>query len=103
MISFALGELKCPSLEYVYNMTWAEFRIRLHAWERIEEKELFLLRELAWVTYIAPHQDPKKMKKSKDSFWRLKRKGDNALNERMKSRMKEAIDKYKEEIKQKNG
>ena len=34
----ALGELKVPTLEQVYNMSWAEFRIRLFAFKRIELK-----------------------------------------------------------------
>ena len=72
----ALCELECPSLDYVFHMTWAEFRIRLHGWIRKEERELHKLRELAWITYIAPHQDPKKLKKSKESFWPMKKHRD---------------------------
>ncbi len=55
-------------------MTWAEFRIRLHAHRRMELSTMYKIRELAWVTYIAPHQNPKKMKKSIDSFWKLEPK-----------------------------
>lgn len=43
-------------------MTWAEFRLRLLAYNRMQENELYKLRKLAWVTYIAPHQDPKKLR-----------------------------------------
>ncbi len=35
---------------------------------------MYKLRELAWITYIAPHLNPKKMKKSKEAFWKLESK-----------------------------
>jgi len=66
-----IGELGCPSLEYVYEMTWSEFLIRLHSYNRQEERQWMKVRELAWITYMAPHQDPKKIKKSIKSFWPL--------------------------------
>ncbi len=55
-------------------MTWAEFLIRLYAYKRMELKQMYKIRELAWVTYIAPHQNPKKMKKSINTFWKLEDK-----------------------------
>jgi hypothetical protein len=63
VISFALGELKVADLETVYDMTWAEFQIRLFAYKRMDLYEWEKLREIMWTTYIAPHQDPKKMVK----------------------------------------
>ena len=79
-------------------MTWAEFRIRLDGFLRDQEREWFKVRELAWITYIAPYQDPKKMKKSKESFWPLgKKKG---VTDEMKQRILEAQKRYQEE---KNG
>ena len=69
MIAFSLGELKCPDLDFVYAMTWAEFQIRLFAYKRQDLYEWQKLRELMWITYIAPHQDPKKMTKSKNKFF----------------------------------
>lgn len=69
MISFAVGELGC-NLDYAYyEMTWAEFRIRSFAFLRMQKREEYKLRELAWTIYIAPYQDPKKMKRSKKAFW----------------------------------
>lgn len=68
MICFALGELKCPDLDFVYDMTWAEFQIRLFAYKRIDLYKWKMLRELMWTSYIAPHQDPKKMPKRKEIF-----------------------------------
>jgi len=49
----ALGELKCPSLDYVYNMTWAEYRIRLFAHKRKEKKEWLKIREIAYQVYVS--------------------------------------------------
>lgn len=66
MIAFALGELNCPSLEYVYDMCWNEFQIRLFAYKRMDLYKWQQLRELMWITYIAPHQDYKKMAKRKE-------------------------------------
>jgi len=56
------------SLKAVYDMTWAEFQIRLFAYKRQDLYEWQKLREVMWTTYIAPHQDPKKMVKRKESF-----------------------------------
>lgn len=71
MISFALGELRMANLEAVYDMTWAEFQIRLFAFKRMELVEAQKLREIIWTTYIAPHLDPKTMAKRKESFMPL--------------------------------
>ena len=68
MISFALGELKAPSLSYVYSMTWAEFLIRQHAYHRIEKNEWYKIREMAYASLIGSHIDPKKLPKSKEKF-----------------------------------
>jgi len=61
-------------------MTWAEFQIRLQGYKRGENARFEMLRELMWVTYVAPHLDPKKIAKTKQSFMPLpidkkKRKG----------------------------
>ena len=68
MISFALGELKTPSLSYVYGMTWAEFLIRQHAYHRIQKNEWYKVREMAYASLIGSHIDPKKLPKSKEKF-----------------------------------
>jgi len=49
-------------------MTWAEFQIRLFAYKRQDLYRWQQLRELMWITYIAPNQDPKKMVKKKEIF-----------------------------------
>jgi len=78
VISFALGELKCPDLDFVYDMTWAEFQIRLFSYKRQDLYKWQMLRELMWTSYIAPHQDPKKMPKRKENFLPLN--GDKKVN-----------------------
>ena len=78
-------------------MTWAEFRIRLHAYRRQEENDIYKLRELAWITYMAPHLDTKKMKKSKEAFWPIGGKKNSQATDLMRKRMKEAQEMYKRE------
>ena len=78
MISFALGELKYSSLEDVYDSTWAEFQIRLFAYKRQDLYKWQMSREMMWTSYIAPHQDPKKMPKRKELFLPLN--GDKKVN-----------------------
>lgn len=58
-------------MDFVYDMTWAEFQIRLFAYRRIDLYDWIKLRELIWTSYIAPHQDPKKMVKRKELFLSL--------------------------------
>jgi hypothetical protein len=86
-MSVALFDLKCPSYDYVKRMTWAEFRIRLHGFKRDEERKVLAMREMAWITYISPHQDLKKMKKSIDAFWPLKKTKDGASDKAKKAMM----------------
>lgn len=90
----ALFEYGCPSLEYVYDMSWAEFRIREFAYNRKQEKDWFKIRELAYASIIGPHLDPKKIP-SKKQFMPLGEKP--GISEKMKERMLQAIDKYKKE------
>ena len=71
MISFCLGELRMANLDAVYDMTWAEFQIRLFAFKRIELVEAQKLREIIWTTYLAPHLDPTTMTKRKEHFMPL--------------------------------
>jgi hypothetical protein len=62
-----------PNLESVYDMTWAEFQIRLFAYRRMDLYDWEKLRELMWITYIAPNQDPKKMAKRKEQLLPLRK------------------------------
>ena len=68
VISFALGELKCPSLSFVYDMTWAEFCIRQYAYRRMDKHSWYKVREIAYSAMIGSHIDPKKLPKTKEKF-----------------------------------
>ena len=50
-------------------MTWAEFNLRLLSYKRVSESEMIKLRRLAWITYIAPHQDPKRLRGMREERW----------------------------------
>lgn len=58
-------------LSDVYDMTFAEFQIRLFAYKRMELREWEKVRQIAWSAFIAPHQDPKKLPKTIDKFMNL--------------------------------
>lgn len=89
-----------PTLESVYNMTWAEFQIRLFAYNRMEKKQWFKIRELAWSATIAPHLNPKKMPKSKDAFMRLDNSGEtrSSVSQSQKEAFMLAYQQYQKEI-----
>lgn len=90
-----MGELNCPSLDYVYRMSWAEFNLRLFSYKRVSEGELIKLRRLAWITYIAPHQDPKKLRGMKEEkWWRIGEKDIPKVSEEGRKRFIEEYKKY---------
>lgn len=86
-------------MEFVYDMTWAEFQIRLFAYQRRDLYEWQKLRELMWTTYIAPHQDPKKMVKRKEQFLPLHKdkKISGGVSEQQKEHFLKAYKKWQEE------
>ena len=88
----SLGELGCPSLEYFYNMTWAEFRIRLFAYQRVEKRDWYKVREIAYASLIGPHCDPKKLPKTKESFMPMNEK--SGVSKSMIEQMKKAQAQY---------
>jgi len=102
-MSVALFDLKCPSYDYVKRMSWAEFLIRLHGFRREREYELMMQRELSWIVYTSPHNDPKKMKRSIDAFWPIKKGVSENRKDKMREALLEAQRKYLEEKKQKDG
>ncbi len=93
----ALCEFGCPSLEYVYDMTWAEFRIRQFAYNRQQKRDWFKIREVAYASILGPHLDPKKIP-SKERFMPLK--DTTEVNESMKERMMKVVKIYKDKKKQ---
>ena len=78
-------------------MTWAEFQIRLFAYKRIDLYKWQMLREQMWTTYIAPHQDPKKMIKRKEKFLPLNNdKNKVAVSDTMKAIFLKEYQKWQE-------
>ncbi len=76
-------------------MTWAEFKLRLIAFNRITESEEYKLRRLAWVSYIAPHQDPKKLRGMKEArWWPIGKKKIPKVSDEMKARFIAEYKKY---------
>lgn len=79
-------------------MTWAEFRLRLIGFNRDEERQERKLRRLAWVTYIAPHQNPKNLRGLReDRWWKIGEK--KQVSEAHKQRFIEEYKKYLEKKK----
>jgi len=98
VISVALGELKCPSLDYVYRMTWAEFNLRLISFDREQKRNENLARNVAWAGYIAPHQDPKRLRGLKiDKWWPMERKKIK-VTDAHRQRFMEEYKKYLEKV-----
>ena len=101
MISVALGELGVPTLQEVYDMSWAEFRIRLFAYRRMQKRQDDMMRLHAYHTArgslyaFAPDTFPKTL----DQFWSIE--GNTNKEDRFKSLI-EAQKKYKEQKQKKN-
>jgi len=58
-------------LSDVYDMTFAEFQIRLFAYKRMQLEDWKKFRLVAYNALIAPHQDYKKLPKNIDKFMDL--------------------------------
>lgn len=83
-------------------MTWAEFRLRLIGFNRNEQRQEYKLRRLAWITYIAPHQNPKKLRGLKeDRWWQIGNRKQIKVSDEHKQRFIEEYKKYLE--KKQNG
>ena len=81
-------------------MTWAEFKIRLISFNRMNEKQEVNLRRLAWVSYIAPHQNPKKLRGLKEErWWPIGKKKVVKVDDASKQRF---IEEYKKYLEKKN-
>jgi hypothetical protein len=94
-----------PNLEAVYDMTWAEFQIRLFAYKRIELNNAYKLRELMWTIYTAPHLNEKKMSKRKEQFMPLPsdKKQISGVSEAMKQIFLNEYKKWQDGTRQING
>jgi hypothetical protein len=82
-------------------MSFAEFQIRLFAYQRVQEREWDKVRFVAFNAMRGSHLDPKKMPKTLQTFLKLKIDGNhnNTISEAMKERYLQEMEKY---IKQTN-
>jgi hypothetical protein len=80
-------------------MTWAEFSIRLHAYKRLERKEWYKVREIAYAATVGAHLNPKRLPKTKEQFMPLNLKFRNTQRERIAKRIKEAQNEYYKQLK----
>ena len=81
-------------------MTWGEFKIRLHAFKRIERKEWYKVREIAWNSLIGSHVNPKKLPKTKNAFIALDSKKKGIITNKMAERIKQVQQEYLEQKKE---
>ena len=84
-------------------MTWAEFRIKLHAYKRIELNEWQRTRLIAYQVHLLQYMFSKKKPPKIDDFMPLepvKKKEVNDYAEMMRERIKQAQEQY---LKEKHG
>lgn len=89
----SLVEFGCPNLEYVYEMTWAEFRIRQFAYNRVQRNEWIKVREVAYYSYISGWMG-KDRPPTKEQFMPLNESDNKGVSESMFERIKAAQDQY---------
>jgi hypothetical protein len=75
-------------------MTWAEFLIRLHAYRRLDLKEWYKVREIAWSALVGSHYDPKKLPKNIERFIPLSDESKDDGADAMLKRMREVQEEY---------
>jgi hypothetical protein len=81
-------------------MTWAEFQIRLFAYNRIQKRIDFRFREVAYASLTGSHSDPKRLPKTIEKFWSLDgKKQAVGLNEIQKKAILKAQEQYLKNIK----
>ena len=76
-------------------MTFAEFQIRLFAYERVQLREWEKTRLIGWCAWVGSHQDPKKMPKTIEKFLPLDvNKQKKGVSDEMKQLFLEETEKY---------
>lgn len=78
-----------PTLDSVYDMTYAEFQIRFFAYNNVQKKEWEKIRFSAYHALIAPYQDYKKIPKTLEKFLPLNgshKSSNSRVSEEMKER-----------------
>ena len=87
-------------LDDVYDMTFAEFQIRLFAYKRMQLRDWEKFRQVAWSALIGSHQDPKKMPKTIDKFMRLDSgQSKSGVSEAEKERFRSVYSEYLKQVK----
>lgn len=76
-------------MKHVYDMSFAEFQIRLFAYKRVQEREWEKTRYIAFHAMIGSHSDPKRLPKSLHQFMPLNIDGKQKIN--INDRQKEAF------------
>lgn len=87
-------ELKCPSLSYVFDMTWAEFCIRLHGYNRVDKKEWEKHRLGAYWNYVNTFAYSKKKPLSIEKFLPLSKRVIPKLNDKQREAIDKAVKEY---------
>ena len=86
-------------LDDVYDMTFAEFQIRLFAYKRMELRDWEKVRQISWSAFIGSHQDPKKMPKTIDKFMKLGNgESKSGVSEDQKERFRNVYSEYLKQI-----
>jgi len=87
--------LNCPSLDFVEDMSWREFQLRLAGYIRQQKEKWIHTREVVYYTLVSSGSiKPEKL--SKEKFMPLESNGkvkSGGLNDRQKELMKEALNK----------
>lgn len=95
-----MAELKVPSLDAVYRMSWREFLLRQIGYNREQKNEWFKVREIAYSALTGAHIDPKKLPKSKEDFIPLDgRRKNKKVSEETKEKFVEFYKKWQNERK----
>lgn len=77
-------------------MTWAEYRIRLFAYERIQKRLDYRQRDIMYQTYVSNWMSDKKKPVSINKFWKLD-DVDDVARERRIAKLRAAQEKYLQE------
>lgn len=80
----------------VYDMTFAEFQVRLFAYKRMQLREWEKFRLVAYNALVAPYQDYKKLPKTMDKFMDLSggNKKQIGISQEQKERFLQAYQQY---------
>ena len=79
-------------------MTWSEFCIRLHAYQRLDKKEWYKIRAIAYQVYVSNWQNSKKKPVKIDQYMQLEEKVAPTLTDAQKKAIKVAQEQYKKKI-----